>query len=370
MRAIFCAPPSVGLQGDCGGVLREMQLREESLRALGHEIEYLQAWRSPDWSAFDLCHLFMANGDSFNLGEIAKRHVPLVVSPIIDRVQPNPVLRASTWLDWFLPGTFTHIGRCARLCDMADMVCLRSREEEWRMRLGLGVKRAAVVVPCPIERKEVVPQGEKFGCWHEKPYALFIGDAGNPRKNVKRLIQAVRSLDVELLVGGTISDTETGRQVRRCAETASNVRLIGVLSEGEKAYLVARAKVFALPSLMEGIGLAAMEAALAGTTVVVTANGGASDYLGRHAYYVNPLSVCDIRSKIQSAFRAPMDASTHLQESFSVQVTGRALEACYRRCIESCSEERMHIRRRTMDDAHVATARGAFWTYSRGFARK
>ncbi len=333
MRAIFCAPPSAGLMGDCGGVLREMRLREKSLRVLGHEVEYLLPWKSPSWSAYDVCHLFMANGDSFGLGEVVKRYLPLVVSPIIDRVQTNPLLRINTWLDRFVPSAFTHVGRCARLCSMADMVCLRSREEEGRLRHGLGVKAPATIVPCPIEEKSAKPEGGRFQGQTEKPYVLFLGDAGNPRKNVERLIQAVRGLDIELLVGGIVSENETARRIRNQAEAVSNVRLVGLVSEEEKAYLLSRAEVFVLPSLMEGIGLAAMEAALAGTTVVITSNGGPVDYLGTHAYYVNPNSVDDIRDKIQRAIHTPLSASLHLRQTFSIEATGKSLEACYRVCV-------------------------------------
>ena len=335
MRALFCAPPNVAFLGECGGVFREMRLREGSLRAIGHEVDYLSSWESPNWSAYDLCHLFMANGDSFSIGAIVRRHLPLVVSPIIDRVNVNTLLRVSTWLDSLVPAVFTHIGRCARLCQMADIVCLRSREEEGRLRNGLGVTVPGAIVPCPIEEKKVAPEAGRFQLYSGKPYALFLGDAGNPRKNVERLIRSVRGLDIDLLIGGMVSDTEAGRRVRNQADRTSNVHMIGLVSEGEKAFLLANAKVFVLPSFMEGIGLAAMEAGLAGATIVITINGGPADYLGTKAYYVNPYSVGDIREKIRSAFHAPLIASSYLRKAFSREATGRSLEACYQRCVDS-----------------------------------
>ncbi len=65
------------------------------------------------------------------------------------------------------------------------------------------------------------------------------------------------------------------------SEKTPNVRLIGLVSEGEKAFLLKRAQAFILPSLMEGIGLAAVEATFVGTTVVITKKGGPARLLRR-----------------------------------------------------------------------------------------
>ncbi len=48
------------------------------------------------------------------------------------------------------------------------------------------------------------------------------------------------------------------------------------------------ARVFALPSWFETPGLAALEAALAGTPVVVTPWGCTREYFGEHARYARP----------------------------------------------------------------------------------
>ena len=334
MRILFCNAPSVALMGDCGGVLREMRLREESLRFLGHEVDYISLWETPDWSEYDLCHLFMANGASFDIGAAAKRHLPLVVSPIIDQLHSNAMLRLNIWLDRHFPVVFTHAGRSAALCQMADMVCLRSREEKDRLLHGFGVTSACAIAICPIVVESAEPDEGRFAEYANKPYVFFLGDAGNPRKNVERLIQAVRNLEVDLLIGGMVSGGTTGRSVSALAEKTPNVRLIGLVSEGEKAFLLEHARAFVLPSLMEGIGLAAAEAALAGTTVVITKKGGPPDYFGDHAYYVSPRSVSDIRNKIKKALASPLDASSQIQQICTLEATGIDLETCYQKCID------------------------------------
>ncbi len=335
MRVLYFAPPVAGLLGECGGVLKGMHLREEAVGRLGHEVEYLSPWSEPNWSKYDLCHLYMANGDSLSVGATISKYLPLVVSPIIDTTQPNAVLRANVWIDRRVPKIYTHLGSCATLCRMADMVSLRSREEEDRLTHGLGVRTRSMIVPDPATPGAVQPAAGRFAEYSSKPYILFVGDAGNPRKNMVRLIKAVQGLDTELLVGGMISEGKVGQTVRRLAEECRNVRLIGFIEEAEKAFLSQHAQALVLPSIMEGIGQASLEAALHGATVVISKNGGPRDYFGDLAYYVDPLSTKDIRRKIQQAIDQPRDASQHIRDEFSFEKMGKAMATCYETCIDN-----------------------------------
>ena len=339
MRVLFCAAPGTMLKGMCGGVLKEMRLREESLTRLGHSVEFLPFDESPDWRRYDLCHLFSANGNTYGIGAAIKAWLPLVVSPIIDRVGPNLALRMGVWVDKKISSVFTHIGRCAELCRLADVVCLRSQEEQSRLKHGLGVTTPSRIARCPIDVEIAEPDEGRFAEYINRPFLLFLGDAANTRKNVTRLIQAIKGLDIELLIGGMISKGMSGDRVRALAGSIPNVRLIGVVTEGEKAFLLARSRVFVLPSLMEGIGLAAVEAALFGTTVVITRNGGPPDYFGDQVYYVEPYSVSDIRNKIRQALAQPRDASNWIRQNVSLDKTGKELLDCYSQALHQRKAE-------------------------------
>tara|TARA_R110001592_G_scaffold302444_1_gene574379 strand:+ start:91 stop:1131 length:1041 start_codon:yes stop_codon:yes gene_type:complete len=338
MRILYFAPPNVGLMGDFGGVLRLMRLHEMSLVAMGHTVDYLSPWDAPDLGSYDVCHAFMANGNSYSVAEILHHSLPLVVSPIIDNLHSNFSLRLNVWLDHKLPVFYSHIGRCAAMCQMADKVCLMSSEEQRCLTEGLGVTSSSAVTPCPIVDDSAAPCSERFNTYSDTPYILFLGDGGNPRKNVLRLIEAVSGLDTPLLIGGMISEGVVGNRVKALANSTPNVTLVGRLSAGEKTYLLQHAAVFVLPSLMEGLGLAATEAALLGTTVVVTTAGGPRDYFEDLAYYVDPNSVSDIRDKIVVALREPRDASKRMKESFSVEAMGRHLDAQYQDAISTFSQ--------------------------------
>ena len=65
--------------------------------------------------------------------------------------------------------------------------------------------------------------------------------------------------------------------------------------------------VFALPSLFETPGIAALEAGLAGAKIVITPHGGTKEYFGEMATYVEPLEVRSIRDGIREALEAKKD---------------------------------------------------------------
>ena len=77
-----------------------------------------------------------------------------------------------------------------------------------------------------------------------------------------------------------------------------NIKYLGYLSDEKLIELYSRAKVFALPSLFEGIGLVALEAAAMGCDVVLTNRGAPKEYYNGMAFLVDPLDVGDIGSTI------------------------------------------------------------------------
>jgi len=252
MRVLFAAPAHVGFAGLAGGVFKEMSLRARSLTLRGHEVCYVSPWERPAWGRFSVAHLFMANGDTCNLGLILREHLPLVVSPIIDRVESDAVLRCCTWLDRLIPRAYTHLGRCAALCRAADRVCVRSREEERRLRRGLGVQTPHDVLPCPIAlpAAESEPLRERPAFEGKRPFVVFVGDAGNPRKNAVRLIQALEDTSLDLVIVGEMSPGDHKDQVLAMANRLDRVHCVGFLLGEQLHDTLRRARALVLPSLM------------------------------------------------------------------------------------------------------------------------
>jgi len=109
------------------------------------------------------------------------------------------------------------------------------------------------------------------------PLVLTVGGI-EPRKGSIELLEAVARLrkrrpDARLVVAGgeTLFDYRDYRAVfdQRAAELGVDVEVLGPVEHDALPALVACADVFALPSVKEGFGLAAMEALAAGVAVVL-----------------------------------------------------------------------------------------------------
>jgi len=132
------------------------------------------------------------------------------------------------------------------------------------------------------------------------PYLLSVGTL-EPRKNMKRLIQAYCDLPRELrdryslvIAGGKgwlSSDLyhhvlETGVQDR--------IRFLGYVPEGDLPWLYCGASCFLYPSLYEGFGLPTLEAMACGVPVVASNTSSLPEVVGDAAILVDPQSERDI----------------------------------------------------------------------------
>jgi len=139
----------------------------------------------------------------------------------------------------------------------------------------------------------------------KKDFILNVGRL-EPRKNQARLIKAAGRLRMDLVCVGSFSSDPA--YVELCREQARACPQIKVSFLGELGHDDVRLKdlydscaVFALPSEEETPGIAALEAAVRGAPVVITNRGGAVEYLGEYATYVDYRSVASIVDGIERA---------------------------------------------------------------------
>jgi glycosyltransferase involved in cell wall biosynthesis len=171
-------------------------------------------------------------------------------------------------------------------------------------RLGLPGERIAVVpeAPDPVFRPR--SEGEAAGALGPlglrpgEPFLLYAGGI-SPHKNVETLIEAYAALGPapRLVVAGALDDDpylSAAASVRsRVAELgiAERVTLTGYVSDEALACLYGRATVCVLPSLSEGFGLPAVEAAACGAPVLASDIPAHRETMGDSALYFRPRDV-------------------------------------------------------------------------------
>lgn len=155
-------------------------------------------------------------------------------------------------------------------------ITVSSSSREKISELGLG--RAGIYVINPGVNLEKLRIGDK----NEKPLALYLGRL-KAYKSIEVLIKAFKlvlkeSPEASLVIAG---DGEEGENLKNLADklgiNKNKIRFAGKVSEKEKVSLLQKAWVLANPSMMEGWGIAAIEANACGTPVVASNVSGLCD---------------------------------------------------------------------------------------------
>jgi glycosyltransferase involved in cell wall biosynthesis len=182
----------------------------------------------------------------------------------------------------------------------------------------------------PDEKIRVVPNavGPEFeprGPATAGDYVLAVGTL-EPRKNLARLVDAVRRTGVELRVVGA-------RGWGGVELSGNGVSWLGEVPDERLAELYRGAACVAYPSLYEGFGMPVLEAMACGAPVVTSAGGATEEVAGGAAVLVDPLDPASIAAGLEEA-STRRDELTRLglerARSFSWADTAAATAAVYR----------------------------------------
>ena len=170
---------------------------------------------------------------------------------------------------------------------------------------------------------------------------IYVGGF-NPHKNLPRLISAFAKLCREragedfrlLLVGdheGDVFHAEVGRlrSAIAAAGVAERVHWLGFVPDEELRHLYAGAELLVLPSLEEGFGLPAAEAAACGTACVATRNSPLPQLLEGGGLFVDPLDEAGLYDAI-----ARLTADAALRDRCAQTALARARALSWKRTAE------------------------------------
>ena len=301
-----------------GGPRVQMLQTKAELEKLGVEVSLFQPWDTFSRNSADLVHLFSANLGTYHLAAVFQQYaIPFVTSSIFFTRHSASFVRSTVnvnrILKKFRTGIWTNYEFTRQICDWSRAVLPNTSDERNLIEKGMSI---------PADKITVIPNGvdqrfesgdpslfkKKYGL---ENFILTVGHIGPDRKNVLRLIRALKQIDHPAVIIGQVVNSPEAQACLDEIGKSKNILLIDGIDHNSQmlASAYAGADVFALPSLFETPGIAALEAGLAGAKIVITPYGGTRDYFGTFAEYIDPYSVRSIRDGITAKLNAPKSNS-------------------------------------------------------------
>jgi glycosyltransferase involved in cell wall biosynthesis len=286
------------------------ELRGHLERRRDVAIRQLDPWVDFDPSELDVVHAF---GFEPGMNSVLRgRNFAVVAHPIHDSQIPASRYRLAIRAGTIVPRLDTIPAQKAALLRAADAVVTLSEDERARIVDSFGLDEGrVVVVHCGVDPPRLVSAQERRDVLARLSlpprFALALCDYGAVRKNLCRLAEALTGTKIPLVLAGHASAGPALDRIRELAGRSRNILLRGPIEEPDVPALFSACAVYCQPSIEEGAGFSAMQAATYGATVVATRVGGIPEHLGPDARYVPPTNVAAIRAAVTEAWAAPVD---------------------------------------------------------------
>lgn len=312
-----------------GGINVQGRMWKDGLKALGHTVDLLNPWDKFDYSCYDFIIILGYGRLTADYVRLYKqfKNIKIISAPILD---PNEVpLWKFKLLKYYGSQRLRlhfHYHDYYKCKDDFCMFLARSEYERKYIIEGFNIAPEKVkIVPISMrfsETPEIDINKKENVCLHVS--RLF--DYG---KNVKRLIEAAKLYGFSLRLAGTIHGPKEQEWLDTTIGNAKNIQYLGWLSEEKLKEEYSKAKVFALPSIIEGVGMVALEAAVYGCEICLTELGGPKEYYKGRAVLVNPYDVNSIGKGIIEAMNdknAQPELGSFVMREYSVNNCMKKLE--------------------------------------------
>lgn len=259
-------------------------------------------------------------------------------------------------------GVASHYDFIRRQTSLADkIVCLSAYERDLLESIGV-----------PTDNVSIIPNGVDTAVMRDADSTLFQQAYGlndfvlmvgriEPRKNQALSAFALRDLGRPVVCIGHIGDQAYFDQLKKWA----GPRFVHIDRISDRQMLASAykaASVLLLASWSEGAPLVALEAAAAGTSLVLSTMSSEQDYFGEFASYVHPADLESIRAAVRPLVFSPQSTTLRLarsqyaQDKFSIAKHVDQTLALYERALSEGSQKSLSNPRPAMhlDVTHLA----------------
>jgi glycosyltransferase involved in cell wall biosynthesis len=345
-----------------GGDTTLVESTARALRSIGVSADVVSTGE-PDARGYDVAHVF-------NVTQ------PEVCGPQVDACLASgvPVALSTVWLDLVetlgrgqaYHDCFSRVGDARRLEARFSQLHDRTSESflTRKQRAGLDrrtasqaaiLRRAHVLLPnsaheardCMVKLgvREVpfvvVPVGATIPAqtaWARERFGVVQVGRVEMRKNQTMAALALRDISAEVAFVGAAHEAFPMAAI---GKWAPRTHFAGAVSDDDLQRIYSRALVHILPSWIETVGLASIEAAANGAQIVVSDRGPEVEYFGGDAEYANPSDPQSIRDAVMRALRRPPrtpgDALDRRVRSFTWEQSAKATLAGYQIAIEEAA---------------------------------
>ena len=334
MKVAFVLYQNAVINGASNGVRSQALGWHRSLEKKGVECILINQWEHYDWSLFDAIHIFGYDINIFSfVTSIIQKNSNVFLSPIIDSQKPYWLYRLATLNGLEKLRIFSQNYALRKAAPLIKGFCVRTDHELRYIKDSFGVNPSRIhKVPLSYVLAPATSSSEPFTI-QKKNFCLHVSSIYQNRKNVSRLVQAARKHQFDLVLAGSTGSKTDFLPIQREIGVAKNISVLGFVSKEELIKLYTEAKVFALPSTLEGVGIVALDAAMFGCNIAITSIEGPKEYFPQIATvkHINPYDVDDIGTKINMLLETHGDErlSEYIQTNFGESSVTQALLKMY-----------------------------------------
>lgn len=282
----------------------------EYLKMLGVKV-HVSTSADEDLSSFDLVHLFnitrVDKAYRFYRNAVNQKK-PIVITPIfIDMNVYYKNISPPMYASW-------RSGNLLRreILQGANLLLPNSHMEAKWIKEILLVDTEYKVIYLGVD--SYMAEGDETLFVNQYGIENFILCVGriSPLKNQLSLIKAIADMGIKTVLIGPVNDLEYAKE---CAKHSKGlVKYIPQLNHKEMSSAYKASNLHIQPSFFETVGLTSLEAAASGTPVIVTEKGGAREYFGSMASYVDPYSEETIKKAVMERYNVNCEKDNKLKE--------------------------------------------------------